>query len=125
MRFILCTWFGEFCSCCSLNALPGPAWVLLNWICKELISSLYSLAPSLATTSDCAERNKVMSNETVLSCTKEARIKLSYFSKTVPVRVMSLSYILLRSLDLWVRKCAIPASWRVHPRMATLAFPNP
>ena len=25
MRFILCTWFGEFCSCCSLMALPGPA----------------------------------------------------------------------------------------------------
>ena len=41
MRFILCTWFGEFCSCCSLTALPGPAWVLLKWICKELISSLY------------------------------------------------------------------------------------
>ena len=41
MRFILCTWFGEFCSCCSLTALPGPAWVLLNWICKDLISSLY------------------------------------------------------------------------------------
>ena len=41
MRFFLCTWFGEFCSCCSLTALPGPAWVLLNWICKELISSLY------------------------------------------------------------------------------------
>ena len=42
MRFILCTWFVEFCSCCSLTALPGPAWVLLNWICKELISSLYT-----------------------------------------------------------------------------------
>ena len=41
-RFILCTWFGEFWSCCSLTALPGPAWVLLNWICKELISSLYT-----------------------------------------------------------------------------------
>ena len=41
MRFILCTWFGEFCSCCSLTALPGLAWVLLNWICKELISSMY------------------------------------------------------------------------------------
>ena len=41
MRFILCTWFGEFCSCCSLTALPGLAWVLLNKICKELISSLY------------------------------------------------------------------------------------
>ena len=36
-----CTWFGEFCSCCSLTALPGPTWVLLNKICKELISSLY------------------------------------------------------------------------------------
>ena len=34
MRFVLCTWFGEFCACCSLTALPGPAWVLLNWICK-------------------------------------------------------------------------------------------
>ena len=42
MRFILCTWFGEFCSCCSLTALPGPAWVLLNKICEELISSLYN-----------------------------------------------------------------------------------
>ena len=35
MRFILCTWFGEFCSCCSLTVLPGPAWVLLNKICKD------------------------------------------------------------------------------------------
>ena len=43
MRFILCTRFCEFCSCCSLAALPGPAWVVLNWICKELISSLYIL----------------------------------------------------------------------------------
>ena len=42
MVFILCTWFGELCSCCSLTALPGPAWVLLNWICKELISSLHA-----------------------------------------------------------------------------------
>ena len=42
MRFVLCTWFGEFCYCCSLTALPGPAWVLLNKICNELISSLYS-----------------------------------------------------------------------------------
>ena len=45
MRFILCTWFGEFCSCCSLTALPGPAWALLNWICKALISSLYNRLP--------------------------------------------------------------------------------
>ena len=42
MGFILCTWFGEFCSCCCLTALPGPAWVLLNWICQEIISSLYT-----------------------------------------------------------------------------------
>ena len=48
MRFIPCTWFGEFCSCCSLTALPGPAWVLLNKICKELISSLYTCSCSLA-----------------------------------------------------------------------------
>ena len=40
MRFILCTWFSEFCPCSSLTALPGPVWVLLNWTCKELISSL-------------------------------------------------------------------------------------
>ena len=48
MRFILCTWFGEFCSCCFLTTLPGPAWVLLNWICKELISSLYHIAQLLS-----------------------------------------------------------------------------
>ena len=35
MRFILCTWFGEISSCSCLTALPGPAWVLLNKICKE------------------------------------------------------------------------------------------
>ena len=41
MRFNLCMWFGEISSCSCLTVLPGPAWVLLNWICKELISSLY------------------------------------------------------------------------------------
>ena len=41
MRFVLCTWFGEFCSCCSLTALPGPTRVLINWISQEFISSLY------------------------------------------------------------------------------------
>merc|ERR1719350_2689835 len=35
MRFILCTWFGEVCSCSCLNVLPGPAWVLLSKICKD------------------------------------------------------------------------------------------
>ena len=35
MRFILCTWFGDFCSCCCLTALPGPAWVLLSKIYKS------------------------------------------------------------------------------------------
>ena len=35
MRFNLCTWFGEICSCSCLTVLPGPAWVLLNKICKE------------------------------------------------------------------------------------------
>ena len=52
MGFILCTWFGEFCSCCSLTALPGPAWVLLNGICKELISSLYCTSTGLILRSD-------------------------------------------------------------------------
>ena len=44
MRFILCTWFGEIYSCSCLTVLPGPAWVLLNKICTELISSLYSMS---------------------------------------------------------------------------------
>ena len=35
MRFILCTWLGEISSCSCLAVLPGPAWVLLNKICKE------------------------------------------------------------------------------------------
>ena len=35
MRFIFCTWLGEICSCSCLPVLPGPAWALLNWICKE------------------------------------------------------------------------------------------
>ena len=43
MRFILCTWLGEIYSCCCLTVLPGPAWVLLNKICKEYISSLYKV----------------------------------------------------------------------------------
>ena len=35
MKFNLCTWFGEISSCSCLTVLPGPAWVLLNKICKE------------------------------------------------------------------------------------------
>ena len=35
MRFILCTWFGEVCSCSCLTVLAGPAGVLLNKIWKE------------------------------------------------------------------------------------------
>ena len=35
MRFNLCTWFGEISSCSCLTALPGPALVVLNKICKE------------------------------------------------------------------------------------------
>ena len=35
MRFNLGTWFGEMSSCYCLTVLPGPAWVLLNKICKE------------------------------------------------------------------------------------------
>ena len=34
-RFNLCTWLGEICSCSCLTVLPGPAWVLLNKICKD------------------------------------------------------------------------------------------
>ena len=35
MRFILCTLLGEISPCPRLTVLPGPAWVLLNNICKE------------------------------------------------------------------------------------------
>ena len=41
MRFILCTWFCEFCFCCSLTALPGLAWVLLSKIYIHFCSPLY------------------------------------------------------------------------------------
>ena len=35
MRFNLCTWLGEISSCPCLTVLLGPAWVLLNKICKD------------------------------------------------------------------------------------------
>ena len=38
-----CTWLGEFSSCSSLIALPGPAWVLLSKIYKPFPGSLYIL----------------------------------------------------------------------------------
>ena len=34
MRLNLCTWLGEISSCSCLTVLPGPAWILLNKICK-------------------------------------------------------------------------------------------
>ena len=34
-RFNLSTWLGEISSCSCLTVLTGPAWVLLNKICKE------------------------------------------------------------------------------------------
>ena len=37
MRFILCTWLREVCSCCFLTALPGPAWVLLNYVLQRIL----------------------------------------------------------------------------------------
>ena len=33
-----CTRFGEVCSCCSLNLLPGPAWVLLQCVLQTIFS---------------------------------------------------------------------------------------
>ena len=29
--------FGEVCSCCCLPALPGPAWVLLNYVMRTIL----------------------------------------------------------------------------------------
>ena len=33
-----CTWFGEIPSCCSLTALLGPVWVLLNYVLQTIFS---------------------------------------------------------------------------------------
>ena len=35
MRFNLCMWLGEIYSVPCLTVMPGPAWVLLNKICKD------------------------------------------------------------------------------------------
>ena len=32
--------FGEVCSCCCLPALPGPAWVLLNYVVRTILLHL-------------------------------------------------------------------------------------
>ena len=29
--------FGEVCSCCCLPTLPGPAWVLLNYVLRTIL----------------------------------------------------------------------------------------
>ena len=29
--------FGEVCYCCCLPALPGPAWVLLNYVLQNIL----------------------------------------------------------------------------------------
>ena len=33
-----CTWFGVVPSCCSLTALLGPVWVLLNYVLQTIFS---------------------------------------------------------------------------------------
>ena len=35
ISFIVRSRFGEVYSCCCLPALPGPAWVLLKYVCAE------------------------------------------------------------------------------------------
>ena len=37
-RKMACTWFGEIPSCCSLTALLGPVWVLLNYVLQTIFS---------------------------------------------------------------------------------------
>ena len=34
----VCTWFGEIPSCCSLTALIGLVWVLLNYVLQTIFS---------------------------------------------------------------------------------------
>ena len=42
-RKSLGTWLREIYTCSCLTFLPGPAWVLLNKICKDFFSALYRL----------------------------------------------------------------------------------
>ena len=37
MRFNLCTRLREVCSCCFLTVLPGPAWVLPNYVLQRIL----------------------------------------------------------------------------------------
>ena len=39
MSKILCMWLREVCSCCSLTVLPGPDWVLLNYVLQRIFLS--------------------------------------------------------------------------------------
>ena len=39
-----CTWLRDISSCSCLTFLPGPAWLLLNKICKPLFRALYFAA---------------------------------------------------------------------------------
>ena len=39
-----CTWFGEVCLFCSLTALPGPAWILLNCVLQRLFLYIKEIA---------------------------------------------------------------------------------
>ena len=39
--FIMCSRFGEVCSWCISALLPGPAWVLLNYVLRRIIKPLY------------------------------------------------------------------------------------
>ena len=47
MSKILCTWLREVCSCCSLTVLPGPAWVLLNYVLQRIFLSSVHYGPNL------------------------------------------------------------------------------
>ena len=44
LRKSLCKWFGEICSCCSLTALPGSAWVLVKFVLHRLFLSFVCLS---------------------------------------------------------------------------------
>ena len=44
ISFIMRSRFGEVCSCCSYNVLPGPAWVVLKCaVCRIKETSVYDV----------------------------------------------------------------------------------
>ena len=45
MKKFLCTWFGEVCYSCSLTVLPGPAWVVLNYVLQRIFFTPVEVAP--------------------------------------------------------------------------------